>query len=225
MKKSLSLLAIVIGMAFSASAFATKPGNNGGGNGGCGVGQTTNGCGTTTTPNQGDTTNAPVANGGQGGTGIGVSGAVSGSKASAESSAAAGAISGSLATGGSAKASGGAAGAQAGTGDISVAGDSGDTFVAPAPVVTYVPQSNGGIVTKSHAVGLGWNLISWSKSEQTLDPVIGAQKLVADLERNCQFLSASIVRQRISALLFPSYAELPAQPGVVNLPPSECLRK
>jgi hypothetical protein len=59
-------VAVVLG----ASAYAT-PGNNGGGNGGCGVGQQTNGCGST---------NAPVANGGAGGAGgsgvgIGIAGA------------------------------------------------------------------------------------------------------------------------------------------------------
>lgn len=43
------------------AANATPPGNNGGGNGGCGVGQQTNGCGGTTTP--------PVNNGGAGGHG------------------------------------------------------------------------------------------------------------------------------------------------------------
>lgn len=45
---------------FSLSAMATQPGNNGGGNGGCGVGQQTNGCGSGTTP---------PGNGGQGGQG------------------------------------------------------------------------------------------------------------------------------------------------------------
>jgi hypothetical protein len=58
-----ALLALAFFSAFAANA--TPPGNNGGGNGGCGVGQQTNGCGSTT----------PVANGGaggQGGTGIGV---------------------------------------------------------------------------------------------------------------------------------------------------------
>ncbi len=34
-------------LLLSTTAFATQPGNQGGGNGGCGVGQTTNGCGTT----------------------------------------------------------------------------------------------------------------------------------------------------------------------------------
>lgn len=52
-------LALAAGMAH-----ATKPGNNGGGNGGCGVGQTTNGCGGGSTAN--------TAHGGAGGNGVGV---------------------------------------------------------------------------------------------------------------------------------------------------------
>lgn len=61
MKKHI-IITIAILTAFAATpAFATKPGNNGGGNGGCGVGQQTNGCGGTTTP--------PASNGGQGGAG------------------------------------------------------------------------------------------------------------------------------------------------------------
>lgn len=53
-------------IAFAASAYATQPGNNGGGNGGCGVGQQTNGCGST-----GGAGGSGGA-GGQGGTGVGV---------------------------------------------------------------------------------------------------------------------------------------------------------
>jgi hypothetical protein len=45
MKKSLMTVAIFAALS-SVSAFATQPGNNGGGIGGCGVGQQTNGCGT-----------------------------------------------------------------------------------------------------------------------------------------------------------------------------------
>jgi len=47
-----------VALCISLSAMATQPGNNGGGNGGCGVGQQTNGCGGTT-----------PGNGGQGGAG------------------------------------------------------------------------------------------------------------------------------------------------------------
>ena len=57
MSKKIVFIGSAIGaMLLSSVAFAT-PGNNGGGNGGCGVGQTTNGCGTP----------APVYNGGNGG--------------------------------------------------------------------------------------------------------------------------------------------------------------
>lgn len=61
MKRNLITLAIIATLA--ASAYAEKPGNSGGGNGGCGVGQTTNGCGGAT----------PIVNhGGAGGAGVGV---------------------------------------------------------------------------------------------------------------------------------------------------------
>ncbi len=52
MKRNLSFF--LAAMAFSTIVLAT-PGNNGGGNGGCGVGQQTNGCGTTTQGPKGDT--------------------------------------------------------------------------------------------------------------------------------------------------------------------------
>lgn len=133
------------------------------------------------------------------GVGLGVGKATSASKAASES------------------------GAQAGNqlGDLNT-GDSGHTFVAPAPVFTVVPQSAGGIVTKSHSVGLVWNFVSWSKSEQVTDPFQGGMRLVADLEQACQFESAAMLRQHMSALLFPSYRELPRQPGERNLTASEC---
>jgi autotransporter adhesin len=47
MKKFAILLTAAV---LAASAYATQPGNNGGGNGGCGVGQQTNGCGAETPP-------------------------------------------------------------------------------------------------------------------------------------------------------------------------------
>lgn len=133
------------------------------------------------------------------------------------------------AQGGDASATGGKAsstsqsGAQAGNqlGDLNT-GDSGHTFVAPAPVFTVVPQSVGGIVTKSHSAGLIWNAFSWSKSEQSTDPFVGGERLVADYERLCQFETAAMIRQRLYALLDPAFRELPAQPGVRNLSPSEC---
>lgn len=58
MKKITFALAI---LALAFSAHATKPGNNGGGNGGCGVGQTTNGCGGST-PNQATSNSTSSAN-------------------------------------------------------------------------------------------------------------------------------------------------------------------
>lgn len=106
-------------------------------------------------------------------------------------------------------------------GDLNT-GDSGHTFVAPAPVFTVVPQSAGGIVTKSHSAGLIWNAFSWSKSEQSTDPFVGGERLVADYERLCQFETAAMIRQRLYALLDPAFRELPAQPGVRNLTPGEC---
>lgn len=67
----------ILALMLAFSAHATKPGNNGGGNGGCGAGQTTNGC----APSSGDNT----AVGGDGGTGIGIGiGIGQGGKASAE---------------------------------------------------------------------------------------------------------------------------------------------
>lgn len=207
MKKLTFALAI---LALAFSAHATKPGNNGGGNGGCGVGQQTNGCGTTpSTPATSSTTNAPVANGGQGGTGIGLG--IGSAESSAKASSTSGAISGSKS---SSEAAGGSVG--------NVGVETGNTYVAPAPVFTVVPHSNGGIVTKSHAVSLGWSLLSWSKSEQQMDPFVAGERLAADLERNCQFESASMLRQHMAALTFPSYRELPAQPGVRNHTPAEC---
>lgn len=95
MKRTINTILAITVIAFSMSAHATKPGNNGGGNGGCGVGQTTNGCGGTTTPPVTGATN----NGGAGGAG-------GDATAGAAAVAAAGALSlsGATATGGDAKA-------------------------------------------------------------------------------------------------------------------------
>ena len=76
MKRILTLFAIL----FAVGAHAT-PGNNGGGHGGCGVGQQTNGCG------GGTTTPGTVNNGGTGGTAN--AGAISASRAEARATAAA----------------------------------------------------------------------------------------------------------------------------------------
>lgn len=80
MKKT--FLAIAIASLVSA-AYATPPGNNGGGNGGCGVGQQTNGCSTGGAGGAG-------GQGGAGGTGVGVgvgigiAGAAAGASASSD---------------------------------------------------------------------------------------------------------------------------------------------
>lgn len=76
MKRALFLASL----CFSLSAMATQPGNNGGGNGGCGVGQQTNGCGSTTPGNGGA--------GGAGGAG-GSAAALAASQARAEARASA----------------------------------------------------------------------------------------------------------------------------------------
>ncbi len=109
-----------------------------------------------------------------------------------------------------------------GVGDVAVDAGSGHTYVAPAPAVTIIPQSNGGIVTKSHAVGIVWNLFSWSKSEQMTDPFQGGMRMIAEYERLCQFETAAMIRQRLYAQLDPAYRELPAQPGVVNMTAEQC---
>lgn len=77
MKRSILFLSLL--SAFALSAHATPPGNNGGGNGGCGVGQQTNGCGGQAGGNGGN-----GGNGGHGG-----AGGSSASNASAQANAAA----------------------------------------------------------------------------------------------------------------------------------------
>lgn len=99
-------------------------------------------------------------------------------------------------------------------------GDRGNTYVLPAPALTVVPSSNGGIVTNSHAVNL--LLFSWSKSEQSTDKFVAGERLIAQYEALCQFETASMLRQRQYALVDPSFRELPAQPGVVNMTREQC---
>lgn len=108
------------------------------------------------------------------------------------------------------------------TGDTKVDASSGNTYVLPAPAVTYVPASNGTVLTKSHAVNL--LVFSWSKSDQEVAPDHVASQMIADMERLCQFETASMLRQRRYALVDPSYRELPAQPGVKNYTQDECVR-
>lgn len=133
------------------------------------------------------------------------------------------ASSASHSAGGDAAATGGSAtGGQSSSGGNSISTGNGDTYVLPAPVVTVAPQSSGGIVTRSHAVGLLFNAFSWSKSEQSTDPFVGGERLIAEYERLCQYETAAMLRQRQYALLDPAFRELPAQPGVRNLTPDEC---
>lgn len=89
MKTFLLSLIVTLCAMFSGLALATQPGNNGGGNGGCGVGQQTNGCG-----GQGGAGGA----GGSGGNGLGVGVGI----ANAAANAAAVAGANSTATGGNA---------------------------------------------------------------------------------------------------------------------------
>lgn len=65
---------ICIALAGIFGVAQAAPGNNGGGNGGCGVGQSTNGCGGSAAPvtNQGGQGGVGNGYGGQGGTGVGV---------------------------------------------------------------------------------------------------------------------------------------------------------
>lgn len=208
-------LAILIAL-FAPLAFATPPGNNGNGNGGCGVGQQTNGCGGSSATG-GSSTSGAAALAGAAALSVSASNATGGKSSSTSHSAGGDAA----ATGGSAT-GGSAAGGQASSGGNSISTGNGDTYMLPAPVVTVAPQSSGGIVTKSHAVGLLWNAVSWSKSEQSTDTFVGGERLVADYERLCQYETAAMLRGRLYALLDPAYRELPAQPGVRNLTPDEC---
>lgn len=194
------LILIAILSLATFGAHAGQPGNNGGGNGGCGNGQQTNGCGT---PVAGDSTSQAAALG----IGLGVSGSESSSKA----------------TGGEAFAgshSMSSANQAATNGDMTL--DQGNAYVAPAGTATSAPRASGCIKTDSHAGGIGWNAAHYSQTKQSSDVPCAGMQLADKLDAQCQYLSASIVRQRVSAALFPSYAELPAQPGVRNLTPAEC---
>lgn len=72
-------LAFSMALAFGSGVATANPGNNGGGNGGCGVGQQTNGCGGGTVPTNppsynNNTANNNHASGGKGGNGYGGAG-------------------------------------------------------------------------------------------------------------------------------------------------------
>lgn len=72
--KNIIAVAVLSALMVAGSAFAA-PGNNGGGNGGCGVGQQTNGCGGSTAPETGSWwNNHNTSNGGQGGSATGGAG-------------------------------------------------------------------------------------------------------------------------------------------------------
>lgn len=126
MKTSLVILAA---LALAGAAHATQPGNNGNGQGGCGVGQQTNGCGST------------GGAGGAGGSATSVSGAA------AIAGAAAGAVSAASSTaqggaGGSSRADGGQAQA---VGTVTVNGDTYEAARIPVATAYAAPlaASNG----------------------------------------------------------------------------------
>lgn len=133
MRKQLVSLALMLA---STLAFATQPGNNGNGNGGCGNGQQTNGCGNGSITT-GPTTNNPVANGGNAnsastavgvGVGVGIGGAGGDSSAFGYGGAggdafATGGNSRSNATGGNSNSSAG--GGAGGTGGVGQGGGGG----------------------------------------------------------------------------------------------------
>jgi hypothetical protein len=141
-----------VAMVLGASAFAT-PGNNGGGNGGCGTGQQTNGCGGTTGGAGG-----AGGQGGAGGSGVGIG--IAGASANAVAAQQQGQIQGqslystnqnanqvnsrntNQATGGNSYASSGGNVLTQQGGAVTVGGD---TYIAPAqernPVATaYAPN-------------------------------------------------------------------------------------
>jgi hypothetical protein len=184
MKTFLLSLILALGAMFSGLALATQPGNNGGGNGGCGVGQQTNGCG-----GQGGAGGA----GGSGGNGLGVGVGVGIANAAANAAAVAGAN--STATGGNAavvgsgnsnvrntnnnanvqgqsqsssnrnnnqsSATGGAGGAATATGGASggntftVEGDKGDVIYAPAQERNPVATAYAAPLTASNGTCMG----------------------------------------------------------------------
>lgn len=113
----------------------------------------------------------------------------------------------------------------ASTGSISnnsVSDESSKTFVAPAPSVALVPSAYGCIVTSNVAGGIGWNFVSGANAQQKSDPVCAGLKLAEEMDRRCQFLNASLLRERVTNALFPQFGPLPATPGLANLSPSEC---
>lgn len=69
MKSKFYLAAAIAALSFAAHA---TQGNNGGGNGGCGVGQQTNGCRGTTSPVSSDNTNSSTSSANAGAIGVGV---------------------------------------------------------------------------------------------------------------------------------------------------------
>jgi len=183
MKSTLKFsLAGLLLASLSMVAQATQPGNNGGGNGGCGVGQQTNGCGgTTPTP-------APINNGGAGGAGghggaggtglgvgVGIAAAQANAAAVAASSSSANAAANQVqgqqqgqtqssrntATGGAggrATATGGNSGGNTlngGAVTVSVEGAKGDVYVAPAQERNPVNTAYAAPVVASNGTCMG----------------------------------------------------------------------
>ena len=154
MKTSLVILAA---LALAGAAHATQPGNNGNGQGGCGVGQQTNGCGTPSTGGQGGAGGSATSVSGAAAIAGAAAGAVSGSHSdasvrnsgnSASNSTAAGGAGGSATSsaqggaGGSSRADGGQASA---VGSVTINGDHYEAARIPVATAYAAPlaASNG----------------------------------------------------------------------------------
>lgn len=175
MKTFLLSLILALGAMFSGLALATQPGNNGGGNGGCGVGQQTNGCG-----GQGGSGGAGGAGGNGTGVGVGVGVANAAANAAAASSSTAtsnvrntnnnanvqgqqqgqsqssrnnnqSSATGGNATGGAASATGGASGGNT----FTVEGDKGDVIYAPAQERNPVATAYAAPLTATNGTCMG----------------------------------------------------------------------
>lgn len=136
---------------FTASAFATQPGNNGGGNGGCGQGQQTNGCGGTSTGDNTATGGSATANAGAVGVGIGIGVGMGGAGGDASATGGAGGAGGHGGTGGNASAS--AAGGN-GSGNVTKVAVGGTLVERSAPAVV-VGQQTAPVVDCRRTIGGG----------------------------------------------------------------------
>jgi len=106
--------------------------------------------------------------------------------------------------------------------DNSQRDDSSTVFVAPAPSTAVLPQAYGCIVSRNVAGGLAWNFVSGAKADQQSDAVCAGLKLADTLERNCQYLNAALIRERVAHTLFPSFSAMQTAPGLSNLSPADC---